>query len=114
MARPSLIADPVTAFGKRNPLICIKGRRGGSIVSKLKAEIIPKPQSQLQPLEPYKSPREHTREKVFNEIRYHQKVSESGGITSYLTDKRSLDIVLPQIHRRIGKNSELEWGNRIF
>lgn len=100
MARPSLIADPITAFGKRKPLNnqAQPTRREGSIVQQLKKEIVPKAQSQLRPLEPYKSPRDLTRDKVSNEIRHHQRVRESGGITPYLTDRTSLDMVLPRLH----------------
>lgn len=100
MARPTLIADPITAFGKKKPLIVsgLPARREGSIVQRLKMEIVPKAQSQLPPLEPYKSPRDQTRDKVSNEILYHQRVRESGGITPYLTDKTSMDLVLPKKH----------------
>lgn len=100
MARPSLIADPITAFGKRKPLSHnTETRRSGSIVQRLKAEgIKPKSESQLRPLEPYKSPRDQTREKVSHEIRYQQQIRESGGITPYLTDRHSLDLTLPKLH----------------
>lgn len=101
VARPSLIADPITAFGRRKPVThdqIEKSKYQGSIVQRLKAEIKPKALSQLRPLEAYKSPRDLTRDKVANEINYHQRVRESGGLGSYLTDKHSLDVVLPRIH----------------
>lgn len=100
MARPTLIADPITAFGKKKPLngSTQPPKSEGSIVQRLKKEIVPKAQSQLRPLEPYKSPRDQTREKVFNEIHYHQRVREAGGITPYLTDRTSMDVVLPRLH----------------
>jgi hypothetical protein len=100
VARPSLIADPITAFGKRKPLNnqAPSARHEVSIVRRLKAEIVPKAESQLRPLQPYKSPRDITREKVLNEIRHHQNIRESGGIQPYLTDKTSLDVVLPRLH----------------
>lgn len=97
--RPSLIADPITAFGKRKTNANERDTRPeGSIVQRLKKEIKPKPESSLRPLTPYKSPRDLTRDKVSNEIRYHQRVRESGGIEPYLTDKQSLDVILPRIH----------------
>lgn len=101
VARPSLIADPITAFGKRKPLTREnETRREGSIVQRLKAEIKPMAESRLRPLEPYKSPRDLTRDKVFDEIRHHQRIRESGGLTPYMTDKQSLDVILPRLHGR--------------
>jgi hypothetical protein len=95
-----LIADPITAFGKKKALnsSAQPANREGSLVLRLKKEIVPKAQSQLRPLEPYKSPRDQTREKVYNEIHYHQRIRDAGGITPYLTDKTSMDVVLPRIH----------------
>lgn len=99
VARPSLIADPITAFGKRKTLNPDQpARREGFCVQRLKAEIKPKPMSSLRPLETYKSPRDLTRDKVANEILYHQRYRESGGLTSYCTDKNSLDVVLKRVH----------------
>lgn len=110
-----MIADPITAFGKRKPLTQDHvTRREGSIVQRLKAEIKPKPQSHLPPLEAYKTPRDLTRDKVANEIRYHQRVRESGGITPYLTDKQSLDVILPRIHGNSNKYSTREFRGPIF
>jgi hypothetical protein len=100
VARPSLIADPITAFGKKKPLVTESSmpRYEGSIVQKLKTEIKPKAESQLRPLEPYKSPRDITRERVMNELRHHQNIRDAGGIQPYLTDKQSLDCILPKLH----------------
>lgn len=118
MPRPSLIADPITAFGKRKPLNPDSiTQREGSIVQRLKAEIKPKPESHLRPLEAYKSPRDLTRDKVANEIRYHQRVRESGGLNPYLTDKQSLDVILPRIHGNSSHSRELhsrEFNGPIF
>lgn len=99
--RPSLIADPITAFGKKKSLFPEdehKRRMGSSIVQKLKSEIKPKPLSQLRPLEEYKSPRDQTRDKVNNEIHRQQRIRESGGLTPYFTDSNSMDLVLPRLH----------------
>lgn len=115
VARPSLIADPITAFGKRKPLNPDSVvRREGSIVQRLKAEIKPKPESSLRPLEPYKTPRDITRDKVFDEIRHHQRVRESGGLTPYMTDRQSLDVILPRLHGRSGKSPVREFRGPIF
>lgn len=115
VARPSLIADPITAFGKRKPLLSDSDkRREISIVQRLKAEIKPKPQSQLRPLEPYKSPRDLTRDKVFDEIHHHQRVRDAGGLGSYLTDKQSLDVVLPRLHGRTAFQPTREFRGPIY
>ena len=81
-------------------------------MQKLKTEIKPKPESSLKPLEPYKSPRDQTRDKVFNEILYHQKTRNSGGINPYLTDKQSLDVILPRIHANAGRRFDFESTSR--
>lgn len=99
--RPSLIADPITAFGKKKSLFPEdehKRREGGSIVQQLKTEIKAKPLSQLRPLEEYKSPRDQTRERVQNEIHRQQRIRESGGLSSYFTDSNSMDMILPRLH----------------
>lgn len=115
MARPSLIADPITAFGKRKPNEIGGGaRREVSIVQRLKAEIRPKAESQLRPLQPYKSPRDETRDRVANEILYQQRVRDSGGITSYQTDKQSLDVVLPRLHGATAKRRPYDFGGKIY
>lgn len=99
--RPSLIADPITAFGKKKSLFPKDERdrrEGGSIVQQLKSEIKAKPLSQLRPLEDYKSPRDQTRDKVSTEIHRQQRIRESGGLTSYFTDSNSMDMILPRLH----------------
>lgn len=98
--RPSLIADPITAFGKRKTAGQEREakEREGSIVLRLRKDIKPKPEASLAPLQPYKSPRDLTRERVFNEIHRQQNMRESGGIRSYMTDQQSLDVLLPRLH----------------
>jgi hypothetical protein len=91
----------VTAFGKKKSLFPEderKRREGGSIVQQLKSEIKAKPLSQLRPLEEYKSPRDQTRDRVRNEIYRQQRIREAGGLTPYLTDTQSMDMILPRIH----------------
>lgn len=107
--RPSLIADPITAFGKKKSLFPEdehkrRASSGPSIVQRIKAEVKPKPLSQLRPLDEYKSPRDQTRDRVRNEIHRQQKIRESGGLTPYFTDNQSMDMVLPRVH---GKSSNL-------
>ncbi|KAG5667312.1 hypothetical protein PVAND_015297 [Polypedilum vanderplanki] len=109
--RPSLIADPVTAFGKKKSLLpeAENKQRQGSIVQQLKREVKPAPESSLRSLEEYKSPRDKTRERVLNEIHRQQRIRESGGLGSYFTDSQSMDMVLPRLH---GHNKPL--GQREF
>lgn len=100
----------MTAFGKKKSLFPeddLKRRAtsgGGSIVQRIKAEVKAKPLSQLRPLEEYKSPRDQTRDRVANEIHRQQRIREAGGLTPYLTDTQSMDLILPRVH---GKNSNL-------
>jgi len=97
--RPSLIADPITAFGKKKSLLEDKDNRTyGSLVQRLKSEIVPKKLSELRPLGEYESPRDQTRKRVFNEIHRQQKIRDAGGLAPYLTDKQSMDVLLPKIH----------------
>lgn len=99
MPRPSLVADPITAFGKRKPAGEEReARKDASTVMRIRNEIKPKPLSSLPPLTVYKSPRDLTRDKVFNEIHRQQMLRESGGVRSYMTDNQSLDLLLPRVH----------------
>lgn len=105
MPRPALIADPITAFGKKKSLLEDKDTRTyGSLVQRLKSEIVPKKLSELRPLGDYESPRDQTRKRVYNEIHRQQKIREAGGLTPYLTDKQSMDVVLSKLH---GKQEDL-------
>lgn len=92
----------MTAFGKKKSLFPEDERKrregGGSIVQKLKLEVKAKPLSQLRPLEDYKSPRDQTRDRVRSEINRQQRIREAGGLTPYLTDTQSMDLILPRMH----------------
>lgn len=113
--RPSLIADPITAFGKRKPAGPERGQeREGSIVLRLRKEIKPKPEASLAPLQPYKSPRDLTRDHVFNEIHRQQRMREAGGIRSYMTDTQSLDVILPRIHGKSQDTATRAFRGPIF
>lgn len=100
--RPSLIADPITAFGKKKSLFPEDEHKrrasSSSIIQQIKAETKAKPLSQLRPLDAYKSPRDQTRDRVSNEIHRQQRLRDSGGLTSYFTDSQSMDLILPRIH----------------
>lgn len=96
MARPSLVADPITAFGKRQP----KSQERVSILSPInRAAIRPNPESSLRPIQPYISARDSTRNKVLGEVRRCSDLRSAGGSMSASTDRFSMDMVLPRLHQ---------------
>lgn len=96
MPRPSLIADPITAYGRRKPA----GQQRPSILEPVnRAAIRPKPEQLLRPLQPYLSARDVTRAKVQTEIRRSADQRNAGGIQAITTDRSSMDILLPRLHR---------------
>lgn len=104
VARPSLIADPITAFGKRHTGF-EERKRESSILERINREAIkPKPESYLRPLEGYKSPRDETREKVMKELNRYQTIRDAGGIASITTDPQSMDLLLPKLHGKSDRN----------
>lgn len=93
--RPALIADPITAFGKRQP----KHEERRSILEKINRETIaPLPQGKLRPLEPYVSTREKNRHRILNEVKRHEYIREAGGTRAMTTSADSMDILLPRLH----------------
>lgn len=96
--RPSLIADPITAFGKKKT--GTESSRS-SILDAINREAIkPDPKVLARPIGPYISARDKTREKVSNEIRrkeYNQ-TSTGGKARPMGTEKDSMDILLPRLH----------------
>lgn len=95
--RPSLVADPITAFGKRKPKT---GQDKTNILERINRDTIkPAPQSSLRPLQPYVSARDMTRERVFKEMGRQAEIREGGGSLAASTDKYSMDVVLPRLHR---------------
>lgn len=101
--RPTLVADPVTAFGKRATKS--ESKHESSILERINREgIKPKPESSLRPLTDYKSPRDITREKVHKEIEHIKRLRESGGVASYMNDSQSIDVVLPRLHGKSKQN----------
>ncbi|XP_055714831.1 uncharacterized protein CG45078 [Phlebotomus papatasi] len=92
--RPSLIADPVTAFGKKKP----KHEERKSILDPINRAAIKPKESLLRPLQPYVSAREKTRESVLREMKRQEGLREAGGSLAASTDPRSMDSILPRLH----------------
>lgn len=87
--RPCLVPDPVTAFGKKKPQQqeLQKPQRKSILLPEERAKI--KPKAYLEPVKPYVSARDNTREKVFTSIlRAHTQ-----------PNAESMDHVLPRLHR---------------
>uniref|UniRef100_A0A1L8DCQ9 Uncharacterized protein n=1 Tax=Nyssomyia neivai TaxID=330878 RepID=A0A1L8DCQ9_9DIPT len=93
--RPSLIADPVTAFGKTKP----KREERKSILDPINRAAIKPKESLLRPLEPYVSAREKTRANVLREVKRQEGIRENGGSQAAATDFQSMDSILPRLHR---------------
>lgn len=99
--RPSLIADPITAFGKRKPINYVEQPpKKISILEKIKRESIkPDPEVLARPIAPYVSAREVTRNKILEQVRKNAEKRELGGSAAIVTDRNSMDIVLPRAHK---------------
>jgi len=94
--RPSLVADPITAFGKSKP----KSEERVSILTPInRAAIRPIPESSLRPIQPYISARDSTRNKVLSEVRRSSELRSAGGSMAASTDRQSMDIILPRLHQ---------------
>lgn len=93
--RPSLIADPITAFGKRKP----RSEEKVSILDRINREGI-KPNREIleSPIHPYISARDSTRNRVLSEVRRNAEIREGGGSAALVTDKFSMDKILPRVH----------------
>lgn len=93
--RPSLIADPITAFGKRQP----RNQEKKSILERINREAIKPSQEVLnRPIQPYISARDATRNRVRSEVRRVTQLRDGGGSAALITDKFSMDNVLPRLH----------------
>lgn len=93
--RPSLIADPITAFGKRKP----RNEVRQSILDRINREGIKPSQEVLnRPIQPYISARDSTRNRVYSEVRRNAGIREGGGSAALVTDKFNMDNVLPRLH----------------
>jgi hypothetical protein len=97
--RPALIADPVTAWGKRKP----KTEERRSILEKISRETIkPLPQSKLLPLTPYLSTRDKNRDRILQEVSRQGYIREEGGTRAMASSSDSMDILLPRLHGTTG------------
>lgn len=93
--RPSLIADPITAFGKRKP----RSEAKVSILDKInRAGIKPSQEVLERPIHPYISARDETRNRVLSEVRRNADIRDGGGSAALVTDKFNMDNVLPRLH----------------
>lgn len=93
MPRPSLVPDPVTAFGRRTK----PGTRASVLDPVTKQNIPPKPESKLAPLAPYVSPREQTRARVLSTVGQRERAFEADPLG---TPRDHMDVLLAQAHGR--------------
>lgn len=91
--RPSLVPDPVTAFGRRTK----PGTRASVLDPVTKQNIPPKPESKLAPLAPYVSPREQTRARVLSTVGQRERAFEADPLG---TPRDHMDVLLAQAHGR--------------
>lgn len=93
--RPSLIAEPITAFGKKRP----RHQDRPNILDPIqRANIKPSAEVLARPIEPYVSARDVTRNRVAQELRRNIELRQAGGCAAITTDARSMDVVLPRLH----------------
>jgi hypothetical protein len=95
--RPSLIADPITAFGKPKPKNQQQER--SSILDRINREAI-KPDQRIlnRPIDPYISTRDRTRERVLGQVRRQEQARSGEGGNPLITSKDSMDVVLHRLH----------------
>lgn len=94
--RPSLIAEPITAFGKKRP----RNQDRPNILDPInRANIKPSAAVLARPIEPYVSARDVTRNRVAQELRRNIELRQAGGCAAITTDARSMDVVLPRLHQ---------------
>lgn len=91
--RPSLVPDPVTAYGRRGR----PGARASVLDPVVKQNIAPKPEAKLAPLAPYVSPRERTRERVLASIGQRERAYAADPLG---TPRDHMDVLLAQAHGR--------------
>jgi len=87
--RPSLVPDPVTAFGKRTQKSeqQKKPERRSILHPEERAKIRPK--AHLEPVQPYLSARDKSREKIFTDLLRKELAPNAD----------SMDVVLPRLHK---------------
>lgn len=91
--RPSLVPDPVTAFGRRSR----PGARHSILEPVTRQNIAPKPESKLAPLAPYVSPRDQTRARVLAAVSQRERCLEADPL---YTPRDHMDVLLAQSHGR--------------
>ncbi|CAH4031459.1 unnamed protein product [Pieris brassicae] len=91
--RPSLVPDPVTAFGRK----ARPGARVSVLDPTVRQNILPKPESKLAPLAPYVSPRDQTRARVLAAVGQRERAYEADPLG---TPRDHMDVLLAQAHGR--------------
>lgn len=91
--RPSLVPDPVTAFGRRGR----PGTRRDVLDPVVRQNIAPMPEYKLAPLAPYVSPRDRTRERVLNAVGMRERAYEADPLG---TPRDHMDVALAVAHGR--------------
>uniref|UniRef100_A0A1I8PKK6 Uncharacterized protein n=1 Tax=Stomoxys calcitrans TaxID=35570 RepID=A0A1I8PKK6_STOCA len=95
--RPTLISDPITAFGRRRTE---RPEYRNFILDPInRAAIKPSYRVLNEPIQPYVSTRDKNRERILNMVRQYIDTVEAGGNTAASTSRDSLDTILPRIHR---------------
>ncbi|CAF4797764.1 unnamed protein product [Pieris macdunnoughi] len=89
--RPSLVPDPVTAFGRK----ARPGARVSVLDPTVRQNILPKPESKLAPLAPYVSPRDQTRARVLSAVGQRERAYEADPLG---TPRDHMDVLLAQAH----------------
>lgn len=91
VARPSLVPDPVTAFGKR------AHTRPSILEPVVRQNIAPSGEYKLAPLAPYVSPREQTRARVLAAVGQRERAFEADPLG---TPRDHMDLLLAHSHGR--------------
>lgn len=101
--RPSLIADPVTAFGKTKP----RQEARTSILERINREkIVPLPEYKLRPLQPYVSTRDLNRDRILANVAREGRKREAGGSSAIMTANDDMDLLLPRLHGTSANKTE--------
>lgn len=93
MPRPSLVPDPVTAFGRRAK----PGTRSSVLEPVASQNIAPMAEAKLAPLAAYVSPRDRTRSRVLAAVGQRERAFEAAPLG---TPRDHMDVLLAQAHGR--------------
>ncbi|XP_030752693.1 uncharacterized protein CG45078 [Sitophilus oryzae] len=104
--RPSLVPDPVTAFGKRPTKQELeqqqqRPQRKSILDPEERAKI--KPKAVLEPIKPYLTARDRTREKVFCDILR----------KGMAPNEDNIDVVLPRLHK-VAECPDLPYKRKMY